>query len=171
MTKNGDEFLMKISDKVDLTLLRSTFEENETPLSAKKSIQLKPTDIPSFNATKTNPKSNKTILIAPFNEEPKNFNEDELKGVVKELNKLLSSLNRALKVEIDRDLKIPIFKIIDLETKEVVRQIPLEEILKFKKALTAFLEKYRVFSGKEAIPKVNQGEVPDIKGLFLKKEV
>jgi flagellar protein FlaG len=162
---------MKISDKVDLTLLRSTFEENETPLSVKKSIQLKQTDIPSINETKANPKSNKTSSIAPFNEEPKNFNEDELKGVVKELNKLLSSLNRALKVEIDRDLKIPVFKIIDLETKEVVRQIPLEEILKFKKALTAFLEKYGALSGKEAIPKVNQGEVPDIKGLFLKKEV
>lgn len=162
---------MKISDKVDLTLLRSTLEENETPLSVKKSIQLNQTDIPSINETKANPKSNKTNSIAPFNEEPKNFNEDELKGVVKELNKLLSSLNRALKVEIDRDLKIPVFKIIDLETKEIVRQIPLEEILKFKKALTAFLEKYGALSGKEAIHKVNQGEVPDIKGLFLKKEV
>jgi hypothetical protein len=66
---------------------------------------------------------------------------------------------------------MPVFKIIDLETKEVVRQIPLEEILKFKKALTAFLEKYGALSVKEAIHKVNQGEVPDIKGLFLKKEV
>jgi|GEM_PF-4067012 hypothetical protein len=29
---------MKITDKVDLTLLRSTFEENEIPLSVKKKI-------------------------------------------------------------------------------------------------------------------------------------
>jgi flagellar protein FlaG len=162
---------MRISDKVDLTLLRSAFEENETLISVKKSIQLKVTDIPSINETKPNPTSNKANSIAPFNEEPKSLNEDELKGVIKELNKLLSGLNRALKVEIDKDLKMPVFKLIDLETKEVVRQIPFEEILKFKKALTAFLEKYGAFSGKETIQKVNQGEVPDIKGLFLKKEV
>jgi flagellar protein FlaG len=162
---------MKIGDKVDLTLLRSTFEEKETPLSINKSIQVKQSNIPSINETKVNPKSNKTNSIAPFNEDPKNFNEEELKGVVKELNKLLSGLNRVLKVEIDKDLKMPVFKLIDLETKEVVRQIPLEEILKFKKALTAFLEKYGALSGKETIHKVNQGEVPDIKGLFLKKEV
>ena len=162
---------MKITDKVDLTLLRSTFEENEIPLSVKRSIQIKQTDISSMNETKANLTSNKTNSTASFNEELRNFNEDELKGVVKELNKLLSSLNRALKVEIDRDLEIPVFKIIDLETKEVVRQIPLEEILKFKKALTAFLEKYGALSSKEAIHKVNQGGVLDIKGLFLKKEV
>jgi uncharacterized FlaG/YvyC family protein len=162
---------MRISDKVDLTLLRSAFDENESPLSIKTSIHLKPTAIPSINETKPNPTSNKANSIAPFNEDPKSFNEEELKGVVKELNKLLSGLNRALKVEIDKDLKMPVFKLIDLETKEVVRQIPFEEILKFKKALTAFLEKYGFFSGKETIQKVNQGEVPDIKGLFLKKEV
>jgi len=162
---------MRISDKVDLTLLRSAFEENESPLSIKTSIHIKPTTIPSINETEANPKSNKTNSIAHLDEEPKNFKENELKGVVKELNKLLSSLNRALKVEIDRDLKMPVFKIIDLETKEVVRQIPFEEILKFKKALTAFLEKYGAFSGKEPIHKVNSVEVPDIKGLFLKKEV
>jgi flagellar protein FlaG len=162
---------MKITDKVDLTLLRSTFEENETPLLVKRSIQIKPTDISSINETKANPTSNKINSTASFNEEPRNFNEDELKRVVKELNTLLSSLNRALKVEIDRDLEIPVFKIIDLETKEVVRQIPLEEILKFKKALTAFLEKYGALSHKEAIHKVNQGGIFDIKGLFFKKEV
>ncbi len=162
---------MRISDKLDLTLLSSALDGNESPLPIKKSQNIKPTDISSINEKLLNSKSNKTKSIATFNEEPKNLNEEELKGVVKELNKLLSGLNRALKVEIDKELKIPVFKIIDLETEEVVRQIPLEEILKFKKALTAFLEKYGALSGKENLGKMNKGEAPNIKGLFLKREV
>ncbi len=162
---------MRISDKVDLTLLSSAMEGNESSLSIKTSSKIKQKDIPSISEAQSNTKTKNINLEDPFNERLKNFNEDELKGVVKELNKLLSGLNRALKIEIDRDLKIPVFKIVDLETQEVVRQIPLEEILKFKKALTAFLERYGTISGKENLININKGEVPNIKGVFLKMEV
>ena len=90
---------MRISDKLDLTLLSSALDGNESPLPIKKSQNIKPTDISSINEKLLNSKSNKTKSIATFNEEPKNLNEEELKGVVKELNKLLSGLNRALKVK------------------------------------------------------------------------
>jgi len=77
--------------------------------------------------------------------------------LLERLNRVLFSFNKALKIEIDEDLKIPVYKIIDLQTKEVLKQIPLEDILKLKKALTEILKK--------------EGISPEaLKGLLLEKE-
>ena len=84
---------------------------------------------------------------------PKNLNE-----FLEKLNKKLDPFEKELKVEIDRDLDIPVFKIIDKETKEVIRQVPWEEVLKFLKNLYKLLESEQV-----------KGE--DLKGLLFKKEV
>ncbi|MFN3567640.1 MAG: flagellar protein FlaG [Caldimicrobium sp.] len=84
-------------------------------------------------------------------------NKKEYKYFLERINETLLSINKALKIEIDEELKIPIYKIIDLRTKEVLKQIPLEDILKFKKALAQFLEKE--LGGKEKVI-----------GLLLKKE-
>ncbi len=73
------------------------------------------------------------------------------------LNKVLYSYNKALKIEIDKDLKIPVYKIIDLETKEVIKQIPLEDILKLKKAILEII--------KREIKNPN-----DLKGIFFEGE-
>lgn len=78
--------------------------------------------------------------------------------LLEKLNKVLYSYNKALKIEIDEDLKIPVYKIIDLETKEVIKQIPLEDILKLKKAILEIL--------KREIKNPN-----DLKGIFIKGEV
>ncbi|WP_068516486.1 flagellar protein FlaG [Caldimicrobium thiodismutans] len=86
----------------------------------------------------------------------KNF-QNQLKFIEK-INKILTSINKALKIEIDKDLNIPVYKIIDLQTQEVLKQIPLEDILKLKKAITEILSKER--QNQEAL-----------KGLFLEKEV
>lgn len=71
---------------------------------------------------------------------------------------MLLSIDKGLEIEIDKELKIPIYKIIDLTTKEVIKQIPLEDLLKFKKALAKFLQ--------EALK-----EKGEILGLILSKEV
>jgi len=76
---------------------------------------------------------------------------------LKKINQVLLSYNKVLKIEIDDELKIPVYKIIDLETKEVLRQIPLEDLLKLKKALYEFLNKM-VKSPKE------------LKGILFEKE-
>ncbi len=86
----------------------------------------------------------------------KNF-QNQLKFIEK-INKILTSINKALKIEIDKDLNIPVYKIIDLQTQEVLKQIPLEDILKLKKAITEILSKE--MQNQEAL-----------KGLFLEKEV
>ena len=74
------------------------------------------------------------------------------------INQVLNSLNKELRVEIDQELNIPIFKIINKETNEIVRQIPLEEILKLIKSIEKFLESQRV-------------DEEYLKGLLLKPEV
>jgi uncharacterized FlaG/YvyC family protein len=81
-----------------------------------------------------------------------------LESLLKKLRERLNPLNKVLKVEIDKDLNVPIFKIIDEDTQEVIRQIPWEEALKLWKALEELLEKEGF-------------EEAELKGIFLEKEV
>jgi flagellar protein FlaG len=85
-----------------------------------------------------------------------NFQKVMKNNLPERLNKILSSYKKALKIEIDKDLKIPVYKIIDLETQEVIKQIPLEDILKLKKAIFEVLNK-EIKNSK-------------LKGIFLEKE-
>lgn len=96
-------------------------------------------------------------------EKMKNFQKKEkfqklILDMIREINKKLDLLNKGLRIEIDEELKIPVFKIIDLETKEILRQIPWEEVLKLRKFLKNLSEEE--LKNKEFL-----------KGLFLKKEV
>ena len=74
------------------------------------------------------------------------------------INQVLNPLNKELRVEIDQELNIPIFKIINKETNEIIRQIPLEEILKLIKSMERFWESQRI-------------DEEYLKGLLLKAEV
>ena len=58
-----------------------------------------------------------------------------IKQSVENLNKKLDMLNSQLKVEFDEDTGIKVIKIVDKETKDVIRQIPPEVILKIAKYL------------------------------------
>ena len=55
--------------------------------------------------------------------------------LVKELEKKLSMLNTQLKISIDKDTDMVVVKVIDKETKKVIRQIPPEYVLKIVKYL------------------------------------
>ena len=74
------------------------------------------------------------------------------------INRVLDPLRKELRVEIDQDLNIPILKIIDKETNEVIRQIPLEEILKLIKNIEKFLNSENV-------------NIKYLKGILLKTGV
>ena len=52
---------------------------------------------------------------------------------IEDLNKKMSMLNSQLKIEIDKDTRIQVVKIIDKETKEVIKQLPPDVILKIAK--------------------------------------
>jgi len=77
---------------------------------------------------------------------------------LEKINEVLNPLNKELRVEIDQELNIPIFKIINKETNEVIRQIPLEEILRIVKNIEKFLESQKI-------------DKKYLRGLLLKAEV
>jgi len=67
--------------------------------------------------------------------ELKKLSPKMLEELVKELEKKLSMLNTQLKISIDKDTDMVVVKVIDKETKKVIRQIPPEYVLKIVKYL------------------------------------
>lgn len=65
----------------------------------------------------------------------KKLSPEMLEELVKELEKKLSMLNTQLKISIDKDTDMVVVKVIDKETKKVIRQIPPEYVLKIAKYL------------------------------------
>lgn len=65
----------------------------------------------------------------------KQVTAEELMSAANQLNKKFEMLNSQLKIEIDKDTGITVAKIVDKETKEVIRQIPPEVVLKIAKYL------------------------------------
>ena len=92
-------------------------------------------------------------IIREFQRISKNFDK-----YLEKINEVLNPLNKELRVEIDQELNIPIFKIINKETNEVIRQIPLEEILRIVKNIEKFLESQKI-------------DKKYLRGLLLKAEV
>ena len=60
---------------------------------------------------------------------------EQLKEAVKATNDFVSLVNNAVEFTVDDDTKITVVKVIDKDTKEVIRQIPSEEMLAIAKAL------------------------------------
>lgn len=61
--------------------------------------------------------------------------QKELDGAVKTANKFMQALAQNLQFSIDKDTEKVIVKLVDISTKEVVKQIPSEEMLAIAKAL------------------------------------
>lgn len=58
-----------------------------------------------------------------------------LEEVIKNLKEKLSMLNTQLQIQIDKETDIVVVKVIDRQTKKVIRQIPPEYVLKIAKYL------------------------------------
>jgi len=58
---------------------------------------------------------------------------DIIKKTVEQLNEKLKLFNNSLHIEIDKETGIQVVKIIDNDTKEVIRQLPPETTLKIAK--------------------------------------
>lgn len=65
-------------------------------------------------------------------------NSDELRDAVKRLNQLTGSVQRELHFTVDEETGRSVIKVIDSESKEVIKEIPPEEIL----SLIACFEKF-----------------------------
>lgn len=65
-----------------------------------------------------------------------------ISDVVSEANSNLQIINSDLVIEVDTELNQVIYKVIDVETGETIRQIPSEEMIRISKKLKAVLENY-----------------------------
>ena len=54
---------------------------------------------------------------------------------VKRINKMMESLGQSLEFSVDSDSQRTVVKVVDQETREVIRQMPTEEALQIAKAL------------------------------------
>lgn len=87
------------------------------------------------NITKNKKNTQKTALT-----------QEELNGIIEEIRHRLSMLEKYLKINIDEQLEIPISKIIDMKTEEIIRQIPADWIIQ---VLRGIEELKGVFYSKE----------------------
>jgi flagellar protein FlaG len=60
---------------------------------------------------------------------------ERLQDAVEKMNELMQSGNRSLRFQVDDTTERVVVKVLDIETDEVVRQIPSEETLKFSEFL------------------------------------
>ncbi|OAQ20467.1 flagellar protein FlaG protein [Thermosulfurimonas dismutans] len=83
--------------------------------------------------------------VAPFKKPSRQksqnteINSQELKKLIEELKKKFDLFSKYLKIEIDDELDIPVVKIVDKETNQVIRQIPPEYLLKIMKNIDQML--------------------------------
>ena len=59
----------------------------------------------------------------------------EIDDAVQDINEYIQAVHRELQFSVDEDSGRTVIKVMDLETKEVIRQIPNEEALKFARML------------------------------------
>lgn len=66
---------------------------------------------------------------------------EEVKQAVQDINQSMQSLTNGLEFTIDANSQRPVVRVIDLETRELVRQIPSAEVLEIAKTLDQVLGK------------------------------
>lgn len=65
---------------------------------------------------------------------------DELGNAVEDINQFVNSQGRTLNFSVDEESGKPVVKVVDFQTKEVIRQIPSEEVLTMAKAIKRLQE-------------------------------
>ena len=65
--------------------------------------------------------------------------QDTVRAVVAELNRLMGSSNTKLSFTVDRVLKKTIIKVINTQTNQVIRQIPSDEALKIAQHIQSLM--------------------------------
>ena len=65
--------------------------------------------------------------------------EKEIEEAIKKLNDFISVFNTKIALEVDKETKKTILKIIDVNSDKVIRQIPPEEMLEISRRITELL--------------------------------
>lgn len=85
------------------------------------------------STTENRPAQN--VRTEPASESTANPKPEDLEQAVKAVNDFVKPFNNALNFSIDQASQTTVIKVIDQSTKEVIRQIPSEEMLALAKAL------------------------------------
>ncbi len=101
------------------------------PVSAERSSAAEATATPDAQATKASNVSNQA-LQATTEIQP---SRQELDKAVKAVNEFVGSVNNSLKFSVDEDTGQTVVKVIDNVTKEVIKQVPSQEMVEIAKAL------------------------------------
>ena len=64
---------------------------------------------------------------------------EQLKQAVDEINKSMQASSRGLQFSIDKDIQQTVVKVVDQQTKEVIRQIPSEEAIVIAKSIDQYV--------------------------------
>ncbi len=92
-----------------------------------------PTPQPVVNTAGTAPATNNPV--APVAKRP---SAEEVNRAVSELNKAVQSFSQNLEFSVDTDAREVIVKVVDQQTKQVLRQIPSIEAVEIAKSLDKF---------------------------------
>ena len=68
-------------------------------------------------------------------EESKRSEDRNVEKIVAQLKKAIERLNVELKLDVDRESNTVVVKVLDPETKKIIRQIPEEELLEIRKRM------------------------------------
>ncbi|GAA0688781.1 flagellar protein FlaG [Marinobacterium maritimum] len=63
------------------------------------------------------------------------LSDEKLQAAVEKMNELMQSSDRSLQFSVDDSTEKMVVKVMDMETQEIIRQIPSEETLKFSEFL------------------------------------
>jgi flagellar protein FlaG len=83
----------------------------------------------------------KPTLPAEIKDEPSQASTDQIKQAVEDMNQSMKQQSLGLEFTIDDDTDRSVVKVIDSETKEVIRQFPSQETLQIAKSLDDTLGK------------------------------
>ncbi|MEN3028098.1 MAG: flagellar protein FlaG [Aquificaceae bacterium] len=71
--------------------------------------------------------------------EGKRAGSEELQKLMEEIKRKFDMLSKYLRIDIDRELEIPVAKIIEKDTNRIIRQIPPEYLLELMKRIDQML--------------------------------
>ncbi|GAE33039.1 flagellar protein FlaG [Halalkalibacter akibai] len=101
---------------------------------------------PTFQGVQKNVKDKDNITVAPRRSDnsPNNYNIDEIKENVASFNKFMETSNTNLKFSLHEELNEYYVAIVDVQTNEVIKEIPPKKLLDFfatmKKTIGLFID-------------------------------
>jgi len=72
-------------------------------------------------------------------QEKRDIKPEELQKLIEEVKRKFDMLSKYLKIDIDRELEMPVVKIMERDTNKVIRQIPPDYLLELMKRIDQLL--------------------------------